>query len=57
MTTYYAHTFPGDATRQRWQRLKDHAAQVAEQAWQYAAPFGEGDRAALAGLLHDLGKY
>nr|WP_232472477.1 CRISPR-associated endonuclease Cas3'' [Deinococcus sp. DB0503] len=57
VTTYYGHTYPGDATRQRWQRLKDHAAQVAEQARQYAAPFGEGDRAALAGLLHDLGKY
>ncbi|WP_051935489.1 CRISPR-associated endonuclease Cas3'' [Deinococcus sp. YIM 77859] len=54
---FYAHTFPGDSTGARWQPLKDHAAQVAQRARQHAEPFGEGDRAALAGLLHDLGKY
>ena len=37
--------------------MKDHALEVAQQAQDNAEPFGEGNRAYLAGLLHDLGKY
>lgn len=57
MTIYYGHTYPGDKTKQRWQRMKDHAAEVARRAKDNAEPFGESDRGHLAGLLHDLGKY
>jgi CRISPR-associated endonuclease/helicase Cas3 len=37
--------------------LSKHLAEVAERAKAFAAVFGAGDTAQLAGLLHDLGKY
>lgn len=62
-TRYYAHTAE-DAEGNRlpessgkWQPLADHLRNVAELAAEFAAPFGAGDEARLAGLLHDLGKY
>lgn len=57
MTIYYGHTYPGDKTKRRWQLMKAHASEVATRAKDNAEPFGEGDRAHLGGLLHDLGKY
>lgn len=57
MTTYYAHTYPGDKSKQRWQTMKDHAQKVAELAEKHAESFGEAERAKLEGTLHDTGKY
>lgn len=57
MTIYYGHTYPGDKTKRRWQLMKAHASEVATRAKDNAEPFGEGNRAHLGGLLHDLGKY
>lgn len=54
---YYGHTYPGDHTRARWQRMNAHALNVAAQARKHAEPFGEGERAERAGKLHDLGKW
>lgn len=51
---YWAHTHKD---RSKWQTMKEHATEVARLAAQKAAPFGEADKARLAGLLHDLGKY
>lgn len=57
MTHFYAHTYPGDTTKTRWQAMKTHALNVAALARAFAEPFGEGERAERAGKLHDLGKY
>ncbi len=43
----------GDCT----EPLTVHLGKVAERAQRFAVPFGAGDHAYLAGLLHDLGKY
>jgi CRISPR-associated endonuclease/helicase Cas3 len=51
---FYAHT--ADDGRQ-WQPLVTHLRNVAELSEKFAAPFGMGAEARLAGLLHDLGKY
>jgi CRISPR-associated endonuclease/helicase Cas3 len=51
---YYAHSA---ASRQDWEPLRDHLRDVAERAASFAQPFGGADKARLAGLLHDLGKY
>jgi CRISPR-associated helicase Cas3/CRISPR-associated endonuclease Cas3-HD len=40
-----------------WQPLRDHLANVAHLAAEFATPFGASEEARLAGLLHDLGKY
>ncbi len=53
---YYAHSAP-DLAKDRWQPLEKHLKQVAEMAGGFAASFGAERAAALAGLLHDLGKY
>jgi CRISPR-associated endonuclease/helicase Cas3 len=37
--------------------LADHLRRVAEEAATFAAPFGGGQLAYLAGILHDIGKY
>jgi len=37
--------------------LEEHLLAVARQATRFAASFGSGDWAGLAGLWHDLGKY
>lgn len=59
MKIFYGHTNPNDppSDKRRWQLMKEHASEVARRAKENAAPFGESDRANLAGLLHDLGKY
>lgn len=51
---YWAHTHKD---RSRWQTMKEHATEVARLAAQKADYFGESEKAHLAGLLHDLGKY
>jgi CRISPR-associated endonuclease/helicase Cas3 len=40
-----------------WQSLREHLLNVAEKARDFGEPFGFGDEAYCAGLLHDLGKY
>ena len=44
-------------TQPEWQPLPTHLVNVAEKARKFAEPFGLGEEAYLAGLLHDLGKY
>lgn len=56
VTICYGHTYLGDRTN-RWQLMKDHASELAYRAEENVKSFGEGERAQLAGLLHDLGKY
>ncbi|MBI2908629.1 MAG: CRISPR-associated helicase Cas3' [Chloroflexi bacterium] len=51
---FYAHSANSQG---RCQPLVEHLTQVAELARSFAEPFGAGDLAYLAGLLHDLGKY
>jgi CRISPR-associated endonuclease/helicase Cas3 len=46
-----------DLVRQHWQPLNIHLRNVAQTAKKFAEPFGCGDEAGIAGLLHDLGKY
>jgi CRISPR-associated endonuclease/helicase Cas3 len=59
----YAHTAEDSEGRLlpessgKWQPLADHLRNVSDLAAQFAAPFGAGAEASLAGLLHDLGKY
>lgn len=52
----FAHSTP-DPDRRNWQPLSDHLTAVAVLARAFAASFGGGRAAELAGLLHDLGKY
>lgn len=54
---YYAHSLEDDASQERWHRLSDHLLSTAAQAAAFAEPFGCGEAARIAGLLHDLGKY
>jgi len=59
---FYAHTAAGpdgkpDPDESRWQLLRDHLRNVATLARTFAEPLRLGDAAALAGWLHDLGKY
>lgn len=59
---YYAHTAQGangrpDKDRSRWQPVREHLSNVARIARRLADPLGLADKAELAGLLHDLGKY
>jgi CRISPR-associated endonuclease/helicase Cas3 len=58
---HYAHsaTHPdgSPALETEWQPLADHLRNVADLAAGFAAPFGAGDWARLAGQWHDLGKY
>jgi CRISPR-associated endonuclease/helicase Cas3 len=53
---YFAHSRP-DAEKARWESLRDHLLNVARSAESFGRPLGIGRAAALAGLLHDLGKY
>jgi CRISPR-associated endonuclease/helicase Cas3 len=62
-STFYAHTAPDENGKPlpeescTWQPLADHLRSVAALGKQFAAPLGLEKEAALAGLLHDLGKY
>ncbi len=53
---YYAHS-TGTADRSDWQLLDRHLRQVALRAAALGNKFGAAKAAALAGGLHDLGKY
>src|SRR5271168_2743945 len=53
---YFAHSVEGvDASR--WQSLASHLTAVGQLAGMRGRKFGAGEAAALAGVLHDLGKY
>lgn len=52
----YAHS-PNDDGAGIAEPLWRHLQAVAERAATFAQPFGAGDQARAAGLLHDLGKY
>ncbi|MBI5619232.1 MAG: CRISPR-associated endonuclease Cas3'' [Gammaproteobacteria bacterium] len=51
---WYAHS--GNALGE-WHRLADHLASVSKHARKFLAGHPAADEAALAGMLHDLGKY
>lgn len=53
---FFAHS-SSSADRSDWQPLVEHLQAVAHLAGEKAAFFGGSELAALAGLLHDLGKY
>src|ERR1700688_115028 len=53
---YYAHSVFG-RPEEEWELLACHLTEVAELARKHGLRFGADDLAALAGLLHDLGKY
>ncbi len=52
----FAHS-TGNPNRSDWQPLVDHLKEVAELAAERGDKFGAAPAAALAGWLHDLGKY
>ncbi|MDP3296081.1 MAG: hypothetical protein Q8N09_00555 [Thermodesulfovibrionia bacterium] len=52
MQKFYAHSFEGKP-KTGWQRLEEHLKETAEKAAQFAAEFGCGEWAYLAGLWHD----
>jgi CRISPR-associated endonuclease/helicase Cas3 len=54
--SFYAHSL-SELPKETWQPLTEHLANVARLAGQRGAKFGCGDLAAIAGSLHDLGKY
>lgn len=53
---HFAHS-TADTNRSDWQPLADHLKNVADLAAERGSKFGAGHAAALAGKLHDLGKY
>jgi len=53
---FYAHSIEG-REKNDWQRLNTHLNDVSKMARRFAEGFGAGRAAALAGALHDLGKY
>jgi CRISPR-associated endonuclease/helicase Cas3 len=53
---FYAHS-TSDPSQTDWQKLSDHLQSVAKLAGQHGEWSGVAKAAALAGLLHDLGKY
>jgi CRISPR-associated endonuclease/helicase Cas3 len=40
-----------------WQSMLEHGSEVSRLAQQHAKPFGDEEKAELAGILHDIGKY
>ncbi len=50
---FFAHTLK-DAAPENWEPLIPHLVGTAEKARDFAAPFGCGELAYAAGLLHDL---
>lgn len=53
---FFAHSTK-DGTRDHWQRLDEHLNNVAKLAAACGLKFGVDKAAALAGAMHDLGKY
>jgi CRISPR-associated endonuclease/helicase Cas3 len=53
---HYAHSTP-TPDGSNWQPLRDHLKQTALRAKMFGSKFGAAKAAALAGWLHDLGKY
>lgn len=53
---HYAHSTP-TPDGSNWQPLRDHLKQTAVRAEVFGSKFGAARAAALAGWLHDLGKY
>ena len=53
---FYAHSTCFD-DRSGWQKLRDHLVTVSVLAAERGGKFGAQRAAALAGALHDLGKY
>src|SRR6478752_625485 len=53
---HFAHS-TADPTGADWQPLQDHLRQTALRAELFGGKFGAAKAAALAGQLHDLGKY
>src|ERR1700733_14357939 len=53
---FFAHS-TSNKTKSDWQILRSHLAAVATLAAERGGKFGAQKAAALAGLLHDLGKY
>src|ERR1700733_12842781 len=53
---HYAHSTPTPEGT-NWQPLRDHLKQTALRAKMFGSKFGAAKAAALAGWLHDLGKY
>ena len=53
---FYAHS-TDQADKSDWQLLRHHLLSVAALSAERGAKFGASGAAALAGLLHDLGKY
>ncbi len=56
MILYYAHSRPGAPTSS-WELLEDHLAAVEKAAAVFAGTFGWQAVGAIAGRLHDFGKY
>ncbi len=56
MSVFYAHSLK-DREKRDWQPLAEHLLAVAKAAGARGEKFGARNSAALAGLLHDLGKY
>ncbi len=53
---FYAHSLEG-RSESDWQLLSHHLLQVSEGASERASVFGAAELGAVAGVLHDLGKY
>lgn len=56
MTNYFAHSV-ADRGYEDWQLLSDHLIGTSAIARGHGDPLGISEAAALAGMLHDLGKY
>ncbi|MEO0035317.1 MAG: hypothetical protein RLZZ501_1340, partial [Pseudomonadota bacterium] len=54
---YFAHSLSECHDRTYWQKMFDHARGAATLAAEFARPFKADRAAAVAALLHDLGKY
>ncbi len=54
---YFAHSKPGTANKNEWQRLSVHLVGVGRYSREFAGVFGAGEWGFIAGLWHDLGKF
>jgi CRISPR-associated endonuclease/helicase Cas3 len=56
MDIKYAHSIPGDKSKQTWEPLSDHLSEVGELAAYFAREVGLDQIAKIMGYLHDIGK-